>query len=1162
MKRAAFAAILGLVTIALALTPAVEREVPGKQKLKFSSPKAKPASAVKLPEPQAGPLPKPGVGLFFKAEDLAGLREKVQKAPCREEYARLVSQAEAGMNQWASDKERYKLEEVASKLLDTHSGTVPPEFHPETGRVAGMALEWYGTNAAPAAAFVYLMTGDRRYADFAWDVFRLVSKVNRWGWFPWGGAHMPQIHYGMLCKNLCLIADCVWDTLAPEQRKFAREVVAEKCVEPYYRVVLHTPGIGLYHLRSRNQGNNALAAALIGSAFVGDAVPDNAIWFNSLLQTYHWLLCHDVGWMGQNLEGDLGGYWSVSMQNLYTAAAVLANVKGIDLRSHPGFDQATRFPLVHEASIPAVGKFDVPVAKGSTEPPGIIDGKPITLPHPGICGSWWFDFAMRFPDSPAHYFAGKFMIAPDRVRTAQGHQEALGHVLTIAWWNDKLLEKPKPPAEPALFTDRMAAVRSANGNGETYLYFNGDLFLSAKNEVLGSTAGLGWHFPWHQYQAAETGNETEGEAFAPSMVVKEARHGPAFTWFRAEAGTSNVAFYPKREQRESHTHYTKKERQVLYSRGAKDRPDYFVFADDVRNADPRWHAWTWHIWNHSPENEGRFAVQGPRSVRVERPNADLWIEFLTPQTVTFEQQGMPGQPNVSYEMDHHVRKLRAIAGTAAPTDAKKVVIPPSAWQGMGVMKENVLYVEAPPTVKPTKRGEEPVDDYPARPKTAVAAGLVGGTRYRVSLRCKEQNYRVYEATAWIVELELLDKDGKVLARPDNPHGQPHPLRLMAPFSNTPTHDWAETAIYFDAPVGTVSCRASFRAVGSAHYFTLGKLWLGAIELEPLGTPARSKEQRFLTLVMPLDKGAAAPKAESLGDGNTRIVHANGEVDEIAAGPDGGITLVRTKGVTEVARFDSKAAGDTASVDLKTNSETSARRLAAGLRPVYERIEAERDRYRDRVNLARGAKATASTTRDDRFPASRVIDNATAEYPTAGKLDYTLGTVLSSGRFAGYGEGNRNALFTDRDSWPLYVPPTYWLLPENTTGHLDIDLKAPATVDLVRLLNTSNCGLNDFAAHEFTVELFDAAGKKLAVRSGRFGKVFDRPFAQAFAEPRWFSKYSSVFAGMLEPKLTVPFGDGWQEVAFEPVPNVSRVRVSITKFWGLGGGLNEVQVYGK
>jgi hypothetical protein len=50
--------------------------------------------------------------------------------------------------------------------------------------------------------------------------------------------------------------------------------------------------------------------------------------------------------------------------------------------------------------------------------------------------------------------------------------------------------------------------------------------------------------------------------------------------------------------------------------------------------------------------------------------------------------------------------------------------------------------------------------------------------------------------------------------------------------------------------------------------------------------------------------------------------------------------------------------------------------------------------------------------------------------------------------------------------------------------------------------------------------------------------------------------------MLEPGLTVPFGDGWKEIPFDTVKGISFVRIVITEYWGIGGGLNEVQIYGE
>lgn len=1094
-------------------------------------------------------LPKPGSGIFFSAADMAALQAKIKKPPCQAIYQQLVKQADAGLARWSQERKNLRLDELAAKLPDLTMEFVPAEHAPEGGKPAGKNLEDHASNGAPAAAFVYLLTGEKKYAAYSWEVFELCGKVNRWGWFPWSGSHLPQIHFGTVSRNVVLIADCIWDALTPQQRQQARAIIAHKCVEPYYRLVLHTPGMGLYHLRSRNQGNNALSAALVGSLFVGDAVPDNAIWFNSLLQTFHWAIAHDIGWMGQGLDPGIGGYWSVSMQNLYTAAAALANVRGIDLRGHPGFEQAAWYPVAHEVTVPPVGMFAEPIDPSRpVSIMGIIAGKPVELPgSSAACGPWWFDFAARFPDSPAQHFASKAMIGKDRLHYANAHQGTLADVLAIAWWDERLTAPARAPAELALFSDRIASVRSGYGFGAICLYFNGDLFLSAKKEVLAATSGMSWHFPWHQYQITESGIETEGEPFAPSMVIEEASHDSNFTFFRARSGPSNVAYYPQAGQRESHTHYDKRERSILYVRGGKARPDYLVFLDDVKQKEPRWHAWTWHLWDSAAnsKNFGRFVGHGANAVRAERPNADLWIQFLASDRVTVEQHKIPSQPSVSYQMDHNARMMRAVAGAYAPTTAKPVTIPSTAWPGLGVVEGETLYLEKPPTEKPVA--------------SQIIKGLTGGVRYRWSLLCKEQDYRVYEDTAWTIDLELLAADGKVLARPRSPRGHPDPLRLGAPLSDMLTHDWSETVAYFDAPPGTTACRATFHAVGSAHYFKLGKLWLSPIDLRPVGIPQRREHQRFLAIVMPLDRGAAPPRI-STAEKDGIIRHPDGTVDEIRVGPTGKLTLTRREGNKVVAEFPGRTATK-AAVSLKTNSAASARQLSTGLKPVLDQLERERDARtaRGSVNLALEAKVSASGTRDSRFGADRVIDNRTAEYPLDGRLDYTLGQVLSSGRFVGYGAG-KESLLANRDSWPLYIRPTYWLLPEEKLGHVELELKELAKVTLVRLLNTSNAGLNDFATQSFRVELYSRDRKLLAAREGNFGKVLDRPFHQAFVVPAWFKSYTSSFAGMLEPGVTVPFGDGWKEVGFDNVASVAFVRVVVTKYWGIGGGLNEIQVY--
>src|SRR5262249_790933 len=153
-------------------------------------------------------------------------------------------------------------------------------------------------------------------------------------------------------------------------------------------------------------------------------------------------------------------------------------------------------------------------------------------------------------------------------------------------------------------------------------------------------------------------------------------------YLRAQAGPSNVAYYPQRGQRESHLHYQRRERTIVYVRGGAGKQEYFVFLDRIKHARPAWPAWTSPLSASptNPANHGHFVAHGPSAVRAERPNADLWIDFLTPSRVTMEQQGIPSQPSVSYVMDHNARMMRAMAGSYTATDATPVTVPPSAWK--------------------------------------------------------------------------------------------------------------------------------------------------------------------------------------------------------------------------------------------------------------------------------------------------------------------------------------------------------------------------------------------------------------------------------------------------------------------------------------------------
>ena len=1213
-----------------------------------------------------GPGPAPGIGLLVKSAEMAALRQKLKTAPWSQMYARLAVIADGTAEEWATKKDAIAphLKKLWDLSVNNHQAW-PKE--PET-RAAGLALRDVALHGMCPAAFVYLISGEKKYAEAAWGTFEQMAEVNRWGWFPWDGANMPQIEAGMFARNAAFTVDFLWDYLTPAQRRHAREVLAEKVVEPYFRLVLHSPCMGLDHLRSKNQGNNVLSGSLVACLALGPDYPQADAWLRSYVQTFHWIVTHDIGWAGQHLESGMPGYWSVSMQNLYTAATCLANTQGIDLRGHPAFMEATYCPLYHETTVPPVGMFAKPISVDYAGPPGIISGKPIELPHEASCGPWWFDYASRFPQSGALYFINKLMVRKNDAGELQFlvndcHQEGHAQIIGLLWTRPELYQ-PQAPQPKDLFktTDRMTMIRSGFGLGKTYLYVNGDIFLSALNEVLVTSAGLAWHQKWHGWQATESGIQTEDEPLAPSMTVTKSAHDADFSFIRTVSGTSNITYYRPYGQDSSSKHYTRRQRDILYVRG-EPGSEYFVFVDRVGQPQPRWHAVLWQTWNHVFDNDatnfGRYRIETPNRVRVERPNADLALDVVAPERVAMEVEGAPGQPIVCYMFDHNLATLRVLAGGYGPAKGRKIAIEPTAWKGTGtVVRGEQLGQDAPAGAYRLSGKSSMVGaDNSSKNCFEADAPLEPGQRYRMAIPCRKTDCGVYENLCWEIDLELLDASGKPIAFDRDLQNRdamryynlPGEFRLSDPQSFTKSTPWRNTDwAYFDVPADArvAKIRGTLRAALYSHpphgITEKSVVELGPLAIEPVGTVQRREDETMVTVAMPLAKGEPAPAIVRHGsqDGTwAKVPRRDGTVDTLVVGGKrpvafeggsvtGGLALVRQAGgkvrtvfaqdaraitlagkellrsdapvdlsatldeqgqiarvrvaTTEPAEFklqgqavrldagecvagaDLRFARDPATISLVSNSPESQKMLDAGLAPLLKKITLERDELtaKGQKNVALGAKVTASAQRDARFPPEWVIDNKTWEYPTAGLLDYTQGPLLTTPQ-GGYGTGATPLTGGGEcpmTSWPFYVRPTYWLLPYQKAGWIQLELAEASPVRTVRLLNTSNAGANDFATKQYRVELLDVQGKVVGRQKGEFGRVLDRPFKAAFMIPEAFRRYGRTFDGMLEPGVKVPFGDGWQTVSFQDAPKAKFVKVYVDSYWALGGGLNEIQVY--
>jgi hypothetical protein len=106
------------------------------------------------------------------------------------------------------------------------------------------------------------------------------------------------------------------------------------------------------------------------------------------------------------------------------------------------------------------------------------------------------------------------------------------------------------------------------------------------------------------------------------------------------------------------------------------------------------------------------------------------------------------------------------------------------------------------------------------------------------------------------------------------------------------------------------------------------------------------------------------------------------------------------------------------------------------------------------------------------------------------------------------------------------PDSEWLLPDNAPGWIDLTLSPARTVSTVRIINAHNSIHNDRATKQFRIEVY---------RKGDLVKTVDGTFSTLTPTPDW-----------------TKFELGRQE-------NVSRIRVVVNSWHGLGGGFGEIRV---
>ena len=228
-------------------------------------------------------------------------------------------------------------------------------------------------------------------------------------------------------------------------------------------------------------------------------------------------------------------------------------------------------------------------------------------------------------------------------------------------------------------------------------------------------------------------------------------------------------------------------------------------------------------------------------------------------------------------MYHNALLLRAIAGGIDKVNEETKVIPVALWSDGETVKIDDKNARYFPVFKDL------------RPKLETNIQLTPGVRYKISIKAKKQDARVYENFAWKIDFSLLDKDEKVIQKVQTQERDPDPLRMKPdPASFQSDYNWLETTSYFDAPVGVSKITAELLPATWAHapheLKPESKLWLSDITITPIGIPVRKEKDMLVTLAMPLPKNAEMPKIISRRSDKgieAVLTHPDGTQDDIS-----------------------------------------------------------------------------------------------------------------------------------------------------------------------------------------------------------------------------------------------------------------------------------------
>ena len=151
--------------------------------------------------------------LFFASNDLSGLREKLA-------------------HRWMARKWKHLLAIgdtlVADQAMVPEPGPNGTEAHYTP---AGEAF----ASRAKLLAFLWLMTGERRYGEVAKQRLLHVCGWKRWYGLGTEGRSQPTIDAGIFASGAAIVYDWLYESLSTEERALARRAMVEHAARPICR---------------------------------------------------------------------------------------------------------------------------------------------------------------------------------------------------------------------------------------------------------------------------------------------------------------------------------------------------------------------------------------------------------------------------------------------------------------------------------------------------------------------------------------------------------------------------------------------------------------------------------------------------------------------------------------------------------------------------------------------------------------------------------------------------------------------------------------------------------------------------------------------------------------------------------------------------------------